>query len=276
MTTILRGHAWLSAMLASSLLVTEPAAAASGLRPETVHGWTTYIAATVARRAREADASRRSTGFLALDFGPHAGSDRRDVLRGLVVVRQAKTSHANGNEIDVPLATVHHWRGAVLLAGATIDRVMAALHAGPPLQEDVLHARVLDRTADRMRIFLRLRRSKVVTVVYNTEHAVTFSRLTAGRATSDSTATRIAEVRDPGTPREAELAPGDDRGFLWRLDAYWRYEQVGAGVIAECESVSLSRAIPFGLRQVIRPLVTSAARESMERTLLALRAHLAT
>jgi len=34
---------------------------------------------------------------------------------------------------------------------------------------------------------------------------------------------------------------GDDRGFLWRLNAYWRYEQVAGGVIAECESITLSR-----------------------------------
>jgi hypothetical protein len=64
---------------------------------------------------------------------------------------------------------------------------------------------------------------------------------------------------------------GDDRGFLWRLNAYWRYEAVPGGVIAECESVSLSRDVPFGLGLVAGPIIRSTARESMERTLESLR-----
>jgi hypothetical protein len=35
-----------------------------------------------------------------------------------------------------------------------------------------------------------------------------------------STATKIAELADAGTPAEHELPPGEDRGFLWRLNAY--------------------------------------------------------
>jgi hypothetical protein len=92
-----------------------------------------------------------------------------------------------------------------------------------------------------MRIYLRLQRQRFVTVVYNTEHTVTFTRFGNTRAASTSTATRIAEVSDPDTPQERELPLGDDRGFLWRLNAYWRYEEVAGGVIAECESISLSR-----------------------------------
>jgi hypothetical protein len=82
-------------------------------------------------------------------------------------------------------------------------------------------------------------------------------------------------VSDPDTPDERELPPGEDRGFLWRLNAYWRYEEVAGGVIAECESISLSREVPSFLRYLISPLVESTARESMERTLVTLRARFA-
>jgi len=120
-----------------------------------------------------------------------------------------------------------------------------------------------------------LQRKALVTVTYNTEHVVRFARYGARRATSTSTATKIAEVSAPNTTEQRELPIGDDRGFLWRLNAYWRYEDVTGGTIAECESVTLSRDVPALVRYVVDPLVDSTARESMVRTLLALRAHFA-
>jgi hypothetical protein len=122
-----------------------------------------------------------------------------------------------------------------------------------------------------MRVFLRVQRTKFVTVVNNTEHTVTFRRHGPTRASSTSTATKIAEVESPNTPRERELKPGDDRGFLWRWNSYWRYEEVAGGVIAECESVSLSRDVPAVVSYVAGPLIRSTARESMERTLATMR-----
>jgi hypothetical protein len=67
------------------------------------------------------------------------------------------------------------------------------------------------------------------------------------------------------------VAAREDRGFLWALRAWWRYEAVDGGVLIECESVSLSRSVPYVVRPVIGPMVTRFARESMERTLTSLR-----
>jgi hypothetical protein len=82
---------------------------------------------------------------------------------------------------------------------------------------------------------------------------------------------RIREVRDAGTPQERLLGDEEDRDFLWRLNAYWRYQDVKGGVIAECESISLSRDVPFGLGVVARPLINRTAEGSMRAALLALR-----
>jgi hypothetical protein len=155
----------------------------------------------------------------------------------------------------------------------TVSRLVAELQQGalPTRQEDVLESKVLERRPDWMRVSLKLQRRKIVTVVYNTEHVVMFAHGSGARATSASTATKIAEVADVNTPQEHELPAGDDRGFLWRLNAYWRYEQVANGVIAECESITLSRDIPTVVRFIVRPLVERAARESMTRTLVSLR-----
>jgi hypothetical protein len=141
-------------------------------------------------------------------------------------------------------------------------------------QEDILQSAVLARSPDSLRMYLKVRRQKIVTAVYNTEHVVTFATYSASRAGSTSTATKIAELTDPGTPSERELPPGQDRGFLWKWNAYWRYEQIEGGVLAECESISLSRDVPPFVGFMVRPIISSTARESMERTLLALRARL--
>jgi hypothetical protein len=122
-----------------------------------------------------------------------------------------------------------------------------------------------------MRVSLKLQRKEIVTAVYNTEHIVVFSHAGGLRATSTSTATKIAEIEAINTRQERERPAGDDRGFLWRLNAYWRYEQVANGVIAECESITLSRDIPAVVRFAVRPLVERTARESMARTLASLR-----
>jgi hypothetical protein len=152
---------------------------------------------------------------------------------------------------------------------------MTRLAAGPPSareQEDILDSRVLARGRDQMNVYLRLQRTKIVTVVYNTEHDVRFKRQTAARASSTSTATKIAEVDNPGEAGERELRPGDDSGYMWRWNTYWRYEEVPGGVFAECESVSLSRDVPGVVRLLAGPIIRSTAAESMERTLVGLRA----
>jgi hypothetical protein len=118
---------------------------------------------------------------------------------------------------------------------------------------------------------MKLRRSAIITVTYNTEHEVNYRRLASQRAAMTSVATRIAELDDAGTRAEREKAPGDDNGFLWRLNAYWRYEQVDGGVLIECESVSLSRSVPFALRLFVSSYVDKIARESLDRTLTSLR-----
>jgi len=115
-----------------------------------------------------------------------------------------------------------------------------------------------------------------VTATYNTEHDVSYRSHGAGRASSRSVATRIAEVENVGGPDERECTPGMDRGFLWGLNSYWRYQAVQGGVIVELESLTLSRGVPWGVGAVVRPLVDRVARESVTRTLVSLRARFAT
>jgi hypothetical protein len=244
--------------------------AGTRLKPETAQAWDHYVAAVEQRRASE---QRDPARFFAMDFLSTAAADRRTVRAGGIVVAPMRVVDGAGHSIDVPSAMVHHWRGAIFLPHVSLARLMATLESeAPPTGPEILRAAVLERSPGAMRVFLRLQRTRIVTVVYDTEHRVTFAHENPTRASSVSIATKIAEVANAGTRDEYERAPGDDHGFLWRLRAYWRYEAVDDGVIAECESISLSRDVPFGFQTIAGPLIARTARESMTRALEQIRA----
>ena len=204
----------------------------------------------------------------------------RAAVRGGQVSMVRVASFAPGAaEPTIPDGRIHHWAGAVFIPNVTLDHVLKYLHdrAGRESDafDDVLSSRLISRDGDRLRVYMKLRRESVITVTYNTEHAVEYRRLAPARASSRSVATKIAELENAGTAQEREKAAGNDHGFLWRLNAYWRYEQVDGGVIIECESVSLSRSVPALLRPFVMGTVERIARESLQKTLVSLRAELA-
>jgi hypothetical protein len=122
---------------------------------------------------------------------------------------------------------------------------------------------------------MRFHRTKVVTVVLDTEHNVHYQKFDAAHAVSRAVSTRVAEVEDAGKPTEHDLAEGKDNGYLWRINNYWRFLQRDGGTYVQCESVSLSRDIPTGLAWLVEPFVESIPRESLRFTLEATRKHLA-
>jgi len=170
-----------------------------------------------------------------------------------------------GRTIDIGDGTISDWHGAVFIPNVTLEALLHRLqHPGtPPPQEDVAASRVISRGADSLRVYIRLVRHAIVTVTYDTEHDMSFSRVSPTVATARSVATRIEEVG------------GGDKGFLWRLNSYWRYKQVDNGVIVEVESLTLSRDLPAIIGPLIRPIVNSTAKESMSRTLASVRARFA-
>jgi putative flippase GtrA len=167
---------------------------------------------------------------------------------------------ADGETIDIGAATISHWRGSVLLRNLTVDQLLRRLQepGTPPPQDDIVASHVVARGPNSLRVYMRLVRHAIVTVSYDTEHEMTFTRVTPALATARSVATRIDEVG------------GGDHGFLWRLNSYWRYEQVGSSVLVSVESLTLSRDVPLLVKPIVGRLVPRIARESMVRTLEAL------
>jgi hypothetical protein len=251
---------WRSRVLASWLAVAAalPAwSAGQTLAPPVDAGWKAYLSAAEARiRTERGQPIPRRPG----------------VERGEIVIEQV-SEKSPGGRLEVPDAGVHHWRGTVLVPGARIDDVVSRLEREPPdtRQEDVVSASILEARPGWMRVAIRVRRSLIMSAVFDTEHEVHFEWYGPARAASWSGATKIVEIAEAGTPKERPKSEEEDRDLLWRWHAYWRYDQVEQGVLVECESITLSRSVPLLLRPVAGPLVSHVARESMDRTLAVFR-----
>ena len=271
-----------AAAAAMLVLIVQPTSAASpgddlgsvDLRAHTLQAWKAYEQRVDMRYEA---AAATAAPFFALDaFG--ATDWRATATRGTVAMSRIESSRPGDGEPTIEDGKIHHWAGAIFVPGVSMERLLKQLAdlAGHEQEhyEDVLASRLLARDNDRYRIYMKIRRSKIITVTYNTEHDVQYRHLGSSRATARGVATKIAQLDAAGTPQEHELKAGSDSGYLWRLNAYWRYEAINGGVLIECESVSLSRAIPFVLRPFATGAVEGVARESLERTLVGLRQYL--
>src|SRR6266850_1886757 len=107
--------------------------------------------------------------------------------------------------------------------------------------------------------------------VLSTEHAVDYFHDAPGKAHSRSSAVRIAEAENAGKSDEREKTAGNDGGYLWRMETWWRIEEGGGGVYVQSEVASLTRNIPMGLGWMIEPFITSIPRETLKFTLEAAR-----
>jgi putative flippase GtrA len=261
-------------MLAAGLATNAYASDEATLQAKTIRDFAKYVAAVEARAARETS----GTGPF-LDVERLSGAERTRVMaalkRGEVIVSRGTIVDANGSEFSIDGGLVNHWRGTVFVPKVKLDNLLKVLQepqTDKHKQEDVLSSRVVSRDGDSQKVYLRLRRTKFVTVVYDTEYDVDYKRLAPDRAISNSISTKVVEIENAGTPKERALPEGNDHGYMWRLNSYWRYKQFEDGVLVEIESLTLSRDLPAIIGPLIRPIVTSTARESMTRTLASVRA----
>ena len=134
-------------------------------------------------------------------------------------------------------------------------------------QPEVMDSKLISQEGNDFKIFLRVLKKKIITVVLDTDHDVHYSAVEAKRWICRSYTTRIAEVENAGTPAEKILEPDTGYGFLWRLYSYWRFDEKKGGVYIECRAVSLTRDIPLGLGWIIEPIIRKLPQESLIHTL---------
>ena len=247
---------------------------AAELQPRTVTAWNAYVAATERRIAHELAAE---DGFLVQDFHDATAAARRAVLAGRILVDRLRSRRQTGETIGVHKGAIHHWRGSIFLPRLTLDDVLHGVQSPlrqEDLQEDVIESRVLERDADGCVCFSSssARSSSPCTSIQSTKCDTRAT--TPGGPRAAASRRRSPSWRMPGRRRSARSRSAIDRGFPWRLNSYWRYEAVDGGVIVECESITLSRSIPSLVRWMVTPMINSAARESMARTLTSMKTRL--
>jgi hypothetical protein len=229
------------------------------LKKETADAFDSYIRAFESRLQSQIQQGR----FLWVD----QATDRSErVHQGQVISEPA----IGRGDTEVPDGLIHDWIGAVFIPGTTLANTLRFVEDydahkrfyGP----EVVDSKLLSRDGNDYKILMRLLKKKILTVVLNTYHDVHYTELDERRWYSRSSSTRITELDG-----ERELPPGQDHGFLWRLNSYWRFEERDGGVYVECEAISLSRGVPLGLGWLVNPIIRSLPQESLANTLRATR-----
>ena len=263
----------LVALALNQMSVRAGEAALPRLRTETQGAFERYVKLTEARNEGEL---KRSTGLLWVDGLPE--EQRADAYaalkRGEVKIEKLEILD-NAKPIPCPGGMIHHRTGVVFIPGAKLEDVLGVLEDydrhSVYYAPDVERSKVESREGDHFRVLLRFRRHKVITVVLNTEHEVQYFHDAPGKAHSRSSAVRIAEVENAGKNNEREKTPGDDDGFMWRMETWWRVEERDGSVYVQSEVASLTRDIPAGLGWMIKPFVMGIPKESLTFTLEATR-----
>jgi len=238
------------------------------LNPPTLDAFDRYIAQTEERFQQDLHSDR----FLYMD----SRAQLLGRVRAGEIPIEGRNHTDSGERTKVPDGMIQDWLGMIFMPGATIPQVRAVLQDYENYREiykpEVIDSRLIKREGDEVDIFLRLYKKQILTVVLNTDYHVKYGSIAPTRMFIISHSTRVAEVKNPKHSYTEEMPPGNDNGFLWRLNAYWRLEEKDGGVYAECEAISLSRDVPFGLGRIIGGFLERFPRESMFNTLRATRA----
>jgi hypothetical protein len=237
-------------------------AAQAELKPETTAAYQKYIASLDTQMVAQ---DHSQSGFLWID--QDAGRQQA-VRRGEIVTQKVKS-------LSVPAGMIQHWIGGVFLPGATLAQVERVDQDYPDYGKiygpDVSRVKVLSHDGNHYVVSYRITKTKVLTAVMDTVHAIDYIPLSPVRLAVNSRSESVRQVEDAGKPSERELAEGEGSGFLWAMNSYWRMEERDGGVYVECEAITLSRDVPFGLGALVDPILQSFAEESLKKTIEAKR-----
>jgi hypothetical protein len=236
-------------------------ARASELKPETVAAFDRYIAATEARMGEDV----RLNQFLIVDRLPDLQRKEAygQLQRGQAYIEELHTRE-DRHPIHIPNGLIHHWAGVMFIPKGTLSETLAILNDfdnEPEIYKpEIRRAKLIEQNGNQSKIYLQFYNKSIVTVVLDAYFDVAEKQMGSTREQSASRSTRIVEVVDAGSPNEHERTEGNDHGYMWRLDSYWRIEQKDGGVYIQNESITLTRTVPPMLAWLINPLTKSIPR----------------
>lgn len=255
--------------IASILFAICVSATAAELKPKTAAAFDRYVAATEARINGEL---RTGGLFLYIDsLSPDAMKRSYDQLKSGEILVEKRETTGQGISSDPPDGMIHHWVGLVFIPSVTLGQVLPIVqdyeHRADLYKPEVTASHLIWHHGSDYKFFLRLYQKRFTTAVFNTEYVAHWGQVDPTKMYTHSISTKIAEVKDSDHPDGEEWPLGQGRGYLWRLNTYWRFEEKDGGVYMQCEALSLTRDIPFGLGWLLRPLVTKIPKESLDRAL---------
>ena len=246
------------------------------LKKNTLDTFQKYVDLTERRIGEE---ERTLKNFLWVDGQPEpARTQLYQQLRNGQLVLQKMQTLDDGQEIKIKDGLIHHWLGVMFIPGAKMEQATAVTmdydNHFITYKPDVARSKLISRNGNDMRMMLRFSKKKVILVVVEVEQDVHFTPVDAQRAFLHAYSRRVQEVENPGEKDERLLPQGNDRGFLWHLYTYWRYEERDGGSYIQCESITLTRDIPWILRAIIGPYIRGIPKESLEFVMTATSAEL--
>ncbi len=267
-------HRTVAGLVLLSLLATmAPPARAAELTPKAAAGFDAYARETEARMAAQA----KGESFLWLDTLPE--KRRREIearlKRGEVVYQELET-RKGGKSIGIPDGIAHHWLGAVFIPDGKLERALAVVQdfdrQATVYAPYIRRSKLVSHKGDDAKVTQQIYNSVRTKAAFNAEFEVHTARPSPARAEVRCRSTRIAELTNADQPDSAEKPVGNDRGYLWRYNTYWRLEEKDGGVYVELESLALSRSIPAVFRWLVNPTIKKIRRDSAQRVLNATRA----
>ena len=265
----------LAFIFAACLALPAPASAAD-LQPQTAKAYDRYIELTGAQVTAEL---AQSGPYLWVErLPPTQRATAEEQLRnGQLAIERLETLDS-GKPIPTPGGMIHHWVGTVFVPGATLAQTLSFMqdydHKVEYFKPDIVRSKILRHEGDDYFVLLRFYKKKIITTVIDTDQEVHYHVVDSAHAYSRSRTTRVQEVDNAGKSDEKLEAEGHDRGFMWRMNTYWRFEEKDGGTYVECQAISLTRDIPTGLGWMVGSFVTSVPRESLTFTLTTARAAL--
>ena len=231
------------------------------LKPQTVEAFDRYIAAT------EAKMQPRWSGehFLWFDDSPEIHAR---LLAGAIA---AQPIQGNG-VVTLPGGLIQDWIGAVFVPKSTLEETLRVVQDYPQHIEmykpDVAEIKVLSHSGSDYVIHTRIVKSKFfISDVLDVENEIHYVTLDPKRVYSRSASRRVVEIGNPGKNNEHELPVGHDRGLMWRINGYWFFAESDGGVFITCESITLTREIPFLMSKMLSPILHELPAEALKNSL---------
>jgi hypothetical protein len=203
--------------------------------------------------------------FLWFDDSPDL---RPRLLAGTVL---AQPLHGSG-VVTLPGGLIQDWIGAVFIPQVTLAETLRVVQDYPQHIEmykpDITEIKVLSHTGDDYLIRTRIVKSKFfISDVLEVENSIHYVTLDPKRVYSRSASQRVVEISNPGKQNEKELPPGHDRGLMWRINGYWFFAESDGGVFITCESITLTREIPFLMSKMLSPILHELPAEALKTSL---------